>query len=61
MEGFKSAYRQGVSGFELDVFLTKDKKLVLFHDLNTLVSNSDRNQQEFDRESNFWTKNVSKL
>ena len=39
MEGFKSAYRQGASGFELDVFLTKDKKLVLFHDVNALVSN----------------------
>merc|ERR1712141_840542 len=36
MEGFKSVRRFGVSAFELDVYLTKDGKLVLFHDKNTL-------------------------
>ena len=30
--------RDGADGFEVDVFLTDDDKLVCFHDQNTLVS-----------------------
>jgi len=35
-EGFKSVRRFGANAFELDVYLTKDGKLVLFHDKNAL-------------------------
>ena len=37
IEGFKSVKEFGGQGFELDVVLTKDKKLVLFHDSNVEV------------------------
>lgn len=32
MPGFKLASKLGLDGVELDVFLTKDKKLIVFHD-----------------------------
>ena len=35
MAGFKRAVELGIDGVELDVFLTKDKQLVVFHDLDT--------------------------
>ncbi|MEM8808175.1 MAG: glycerophosphodiester phosphodiesterase [Cyanobacteria bacterium P01_G01_bin.38] len=35
MAGFKRAIELGLDGVELDVFLTKDEKLVVFHDLDT--------------------------
>ncbi|MEL6553778.1 MAG: glycerophosphodiester phosphodiesterase [Cyanobacteria bacterium J06621_11] len=35
MAGFKRAVELGLDGVELDVFLTKDNKLVVFHDLDT--------------------------
>ena len=35
MAGFKRAVELGIDGVELDVFLTKDSKLVVFHDLET--------------------------
>lgn len=35
MAGFREAIALGLDGVELDVFLTKDEKLVVFHDLNT--------------------------
>lgn len=35
MAGFRRAIALGLDGVELDVFLTKDKKLVVFHDLDT--------------------------
>ena len=35
--GFKSLLELNVDGFETDIFLTKDRKLVLFHDVNTTV------------------------
>lgn len=35
MAGFKRAIELGIDGVELDVFLTKDQKLVVFHDLDT--------------------------
>ncbi|MEM8829906.1 MAG: glycerophosphodiester phosphodiesterase [Cyanobacteria bacterium P01_G01_bin.19] len=35
MAGFKRAIALGLDGVELDVFLTKDNKLVVFHDLET--------------------------
>lgn len=35
MAGFKRAIELGLDGVELDVFLTKDKKLVVFHDIDT--------------------------
>jgi len=35
MAGFKRAIELGLDGVELDVFLTKDSKLVVFHDLDT--------------------------
>ncbi|MEL7333076.1 MAG: glycerophosphodiester phosphodiesterase [Cyanobacteria bacterium J06560_2] len=35
MAGFKRAIELGLDGVELDVFLTKDNKLVVFHDLDT--------------------------
>ena len=38
MEGFKSVHRFGANAFELDVYLTVDGELVVFHDRNTLVS-----------------------
>lgn len=34
MAGFKLAADLGIDGVELDVFLTKDKKLIVFHDVN---------------------------
>ena len=37
LDGFKSLLQTNADGFELDVFLTKDKKLVAFHDENTQV------------------------
>ncbi|MGI9288111.1 MAG: glycerophosphodiester phosphodiesterase [Pseudomonadales bacterium] len=35
MAGFKRAIDLGLDGVELDVFLTKDKQLVVFHDIET--------------------------
>ncbi|MEL6453087.1 MAG: glycerophosphodiester phosphodiesterase [Cyanobacteria bacterium J06623_5] len=35
MSGFKRAVELGLDGVELDVFLTKDNRLVVFHDLET--------------------------
>ncbi|MEL7359924.1 MAG: glycerophosphodiester phosphodiesterase [Cyanobacteria bacterium J06560_6] len=35
MAGFKRAVELGLDGVELDVFLTKDNKLIVFHDLDT--------------------------
>jgi len=35
MAGFQRAIELGIDGVELDVFLTKDNKLVVFHDLDT--------------------------
>lgn len=35
MAGFKRAIALGLDGVELDVFLTKDKQLVVFHDIET--------------------------
>ncbi len=35
LAGFKRAIALGLDGVELDVFLTKDKKLVVFHDVET--------------------------
>ena len=35
MAGFKRAIAQGIDSVELDVFLTKDDKLIVFHDLDT--------------------------
>ncbi|MEL7141177.1 MAG: glycerophosphodiester phosphodiesterase [Cyanobacteria bacterium J06643_4] len=35
MAGFKRAIELGLDGVELDVFLSKDNKLVVFHDLDT--------------------------
>lgn len=35
MAGFQRAIELGIDGVELDVFLTKDEKLVVFHDLET--------------------------
>lgn len=35
MAGFKRVIALGLDGVELDVFLTKDDKLVVFHDLDT--------------------------
>ncbi len=35
MSGFKKAIKLGLDGVELDVFLTKDKKIVVFHDIET--------------------------
>lgn len=35
MSGFKRAVELGLDGIELDVFLTKDEQLVVFHDLHT--------------------------
>ena len=37
LAGYKSLLELNVDGFETDIFLTKDKKLVLFHDVNTTV------------------------
>ena len=37
LAGFKSLLELNVDGFETDIFLTKDKKLVLYHDVNTTV------------------------
>lgn len=35
LAGFQQAIALGLDGVELDVFLTKDQKLVVFHDLDT--------------------------
>ena len=35
MAGFKRAIELGLDGIELDVFLTKDQKVVVFHDVET--------------------------
>ena len=35
MAGFKRAVELGIDGVELDVFLTRDNQLVVFHDLET--------------------------
>jgi glycerophosphoryl diester phosphodiesterase len=35
--GYKSLLDLNVDGFETDIFLTTDKRLVLFHDVNTTV------------------------
>ncbi|MEL7141167.1 MAG: glycerophosphodiester phosphodiesterase family protein [Cyanobacteria bacterium J06573_11] len=35
MAGFKRAIALNLDGVELDVFLTKDNKLAVFHDLDT--------------------------
>ena len=35
MAGFQRAISLGLDGIELDVFLTKDEKLVVFHNLDT--------------------------
>ncbi len=35
LSGFKRAAELGIDGVELDVLMTKDKKLVVFHDKNT--------------------------
>lgn len=37
LAGFKSLLDLNVDAFETDIFLTKDKKLVLFHSDNPLV------------------------
>lgn len=37
LAGYKSLLDLNVDGLETDIFLTKDKKLVLFHDVNTKV------------------------
>lgn len=37
LAGFKSLLDLNVDAFETDIFLTKDKKLVLFHTDNPLV------------------------
>jgi glycerophosphoryl diester phosphodiesterase len=34
MSGFRRAIELGLDGIELDIFLTRDKKLVVFHDIN---------------------------
>ena len=38
LEGFRSLLSTNADGFELDIFLTKDEQLVVFHDDNTMVS-----------------------
>ena len=40
LAGYKSLLDLNVDGFETDIFLTKDKKLVLFHDVKTLVGDN---------------------
>ncbi|XP_065070957.1 uncharacterized protein LOC135695713 isoform X1 [Rhopilema esculentum] len=51
IEGFKSVQEFGGQGFELDVVLTKDKKLVLFHDSNVKkVTGVDRKIQDMTSE-----------
>lgn len=37
LAGYKSLLDINVDGFETDIFLTKDDRLVLFHDVNTSV------------------------
>ncbi len=37
LDGIKSVKKLGADGFEVDVYLTKDNKIVCFHDLDTLV------------------------
>lgn len=37
LDGVKSVLKHGGDGFEVDVFMTKDKELVCFHDQNTSV------------------------
>ena len=41
LAGFKSLLDLNVDGFETDIIITKDKRLVLFHDTNTLVSTQE--------------------
>ena len=38
MCAIKGVQPYGADGFEVDVFMTKDRELVCFHDQNTLVS-----------------------
>ena len=38
LDGFKSVEGMGADGYELDIYKTKDNKLVVFHDDDTLVS-----------------------
>ena len=38
LEGFQSLPAIGADGFELDIYLTKDEKLVVYHDDTTEVS-----------------------
>ena len=38
LDGIKSVPRFGGDGFEVDVFMIKDKHLVCFHDKNTAVN-----------------------
>ena len=37
-DGFKSVEGMGADGYELDIYKTKDNKLVVIHDDDTLVS-----------------------
>ena len=37
LDGFKSLLSTNADGFELDIYLTKDEKLVVYHDDNTKV------------------------
>ncbi|XP_028400091.1 uncharacterized protein LOC114523393 [Dendronephthya gigantea] len=47
LDGYKSLLDLNVDGFETDIFLTKDKKLVLFHDVNTMtLTGEDHNIME---------------
>lgn len=51
LAGYKSLLDLNVDGFETDVFLTKDKKLVLFHDVNTFkLTGVNRNITEMTYE-----------
>jgi glycerophosphoryl diester phosphodiesterase len=38
LDGFKSLLETNADGFEMDIYVTKDDKLVVFHDDNTKVS-----------------------
>jgi len=35
LRAFERAYRMGADGIELDIFLTKDQRIVVTHDNNT--------------------------
>lgn len=37
LEGFTSLLETNADGFEIDIYMTKDGKLVVFHDDNTVV------------------------